>query len=286
MGETASGKTDLAEALADELGAQLVNADAFQVYRRMDVGTAKSARKDEYRLVDLIDPNVTFGAGHFTQLAAEVLRECHQAGKDVILVGGSGLYVRALFEGYSEMGGPPDADLRAELNARRERDGLESLVEQLKELDPSTAAVIDLKNPMRVQRAIERKLRPIQTKPVDLPPFRRLKIAIRIEESELVLRLRQRTQKMMHNGWIEEVSLLKHHGFRLEDPGLRAIGYRSLWRHLDGEISREEALEEIERDTRRFAKRQRTWLRAEPNLLWVGPAGTDGLQQQVAELLG
>src|SRR5689334_3511641 len=128
MGPTGSGKTEVAEAIAERLGAQLINADAFQVYRGMDIGTAKPTEKHRYRLLDLKQPNAGFGVGEFVQLASEELRELHHEGRDAVVVGGTGLYIRALFEGYAEMVSPPDPNLRSELMARERTKGLATLV--------------------------------------------------------------------------------------------------------------------------------------------------------------
>jgi tRNA dimethylallyltransferase len=285
MGETGSGKSDLAEAIRDQIGGQLINADASQVYRGQDVGTAKSVRKSEYGCIDLLEPSEPFGVGQFIAIATKELEAAFDRKSNAVLVGGTGLYIRALFEGYSGLGPAPNAELRNSLNVERQQAGLGSLVAKLQQIDPATAATIDLKNPMRVQRALERALSPSQPVTPKLPPFQKLKLAIRTQDCDHMLRLRQRAGRMMHNGWIEEVAQLKLSGFKPSDPGLRAIGYRTLWRHLDGEITQEEALEEIIADTRRYAKRQRTWLRSEPNLVWVGPDSQENLLGQVLKFL-
>lgn len=275
MGPTASGKTGVAEALSDRLGAVLVNADAFQIYRDLDIGTAKPDDKSRYRLLDLREPNETFGVGEWAQLAQEELKKAYESNKDVILVGGTGLYIRALMEEYDAMQGPPDPGLRAELNARLEREGLPSLVKELKLLNAAAYEAVDLANPARVIRAIERaRTPPVQVK-IQIPAFQRLKFAIDVPSTVLIGRIENRVRQMVQNGWSLEIEGLRKKGFLPTDPGLRAIGYRAMWRASVGEMTIEEAIEATVLETRRYAKRQRTWLRSEPNLQWVsaGPGG-------------
>ncbi len=263
MGTTASGKTELAEGLADWLGAQLVNADAFQIYRGMDIGTAKPARKSDYKLLDLRDPSEGFGVGEFVPLAQEVLTECWVAQQSVVVVGGTGLYVRALFEEYGEMSTAPEPELRARLDLKP----LGELVEELRKADAEMANRVDLKNRMRVQRALERVYSPNPSVPVSLPPFEKLKLGVIRDPEELSERITRRVQAMMQNGWVREVEELISAGYSDSDPGFRALGYRAIWQYLHGQIPLHEAQATAIADTKRYAKRQRTWLRAEPKLL-------------------
>ena len=263
MGPTASGKTDLAEQLAEAFDAQLVNADAFQIYRGMDIGTAKPENNQAYRLLDIRNPSEGFGVGEYVALAQEVLRECWTARKSVVVVGGSGLYVRALFEEYDAMGQAPSVELRESLNART----LESLVEELLNVSPELAGTLDLRNRVRVQRAIERIQSPKPSVPVHLPPFKKRKLGVIRDTEETFERIAKRTEAMMQKGWVQEVQTLMSHGYRIQDPGFRALGYGAIWKSLSGEIDLEEAQATTIAETRKYAKRQRTWLRSEPNLL-------------------
>jgi tRNA dimethylallyltransferase len=270
MGPTASGKTELAEALADRLDAQLINADAFQVYRGLDIGTAKPANRDRYALIDIKNPDESYGLGEFVLNVQERLKALHASNRSVILVGGTGLYIRAVFEQYANLAPAPDPELREELSTQP----LEALVVRLQRVDPASAARIDLRNPARVQRALERALVPAPALSVVFPPFRRLKLACVPPQAELAGRIENRVDAMMQNGWVDEVAQLCASGYRPEDPGLRALGYRTLWRHLEGEVDLGEARATTIAETRRYAKRQRTWLRSEPNLVeldWTAP---------------
>ncbi|AIE87924.1 tRNA (adenosine(37)-N6)-dimethylallyltransferase MiaA [Fimbriimonas ginsengisoli] len=263
MGPTASGKTELAERLADELDAQLINADAFQVYRGLDIGTAKPETRDRYLLLDLKKPDETFGVGEYVQRAHRELERLYGEGRNVVVVGGTGLYVRALFESYDGMGDAPPAELREFLNAKP----LERLVERLRELDPERAEKIDLQNRVRVQRSLERILAPSPSIGLALPPFCKAKLAVVPDVPITDERVARRIETMMQNGWVEEVRRIRSEGYSCEDPGLRAIGYRTLWRYIEKEVELGEAVATTIAETRRYAKRQRTWLRSEPNLI-------------------
>lgn len=285
MGQTASGKTALAECLADHLGASLVNADTFQAYRGMDIGTAKPQRKAEYHLIDIKNPNESFGVGEWVRLAGAALKEAYALSQSVVVVGGSGLNVRALFEGYAEMADAPEQDLRDSLNAEMVQYGLGSLVNRLQQMDADAHAKTDLKNPMRVIRALERAIAPSFTPVTPIPPFRKIKLALQRPADGLNATIEARAREMASNGWLEEVAALRNAGYLSSAPAFRAHGYREMWRVLDGEIGLTEALDSIVAQVRRYAKRQRTWLRKEPRLkvLEACPEG-ELLERAVAEL--
>lgn len=265
MGTTASGKSALAEELASQLDAQLINADAFQVYKGMDIGTAKPTDKAKYKLLDLVNPSEQYGLGQFLQDAASVLNKCFEQRRNAILVGGTGLYIRGLVEGYSELAPPPTPELRQSIIDRENKEGKQALIAELQKLSPETAAKTDLANPLRVRRALERLYSP-KLEPTVIPPFSKLKLAL-IPPTEILRdRITQRTKEMLANGWLEEVQNLLNSGFELTDPGFRAIGYRELALVLQNEIKLDDAFSRIITQTCQYAKRQRTWLRSEPNL--------------------
>jgi tRNA dimethylallyltransferase len=283
MGETASGKTALAESLAERLDAQLVNADTFQVYRGMDVGTAKPADKSKYKLIDIKNPDEQFGVGEFVQLALPILEECYSRGKSVVVVGGTGLNIRALFEEFSGMMGTPDPELRAELNRTFAEMGLPFLVERLRQLDPEAAQVVDLANPVRVIRAIEKASVLEPQMKFRLPEFRKAKICIDVPLAELERRIETRVHQMVQNGWLLEIERLCGQGYRPDDPGFRAIGYRAMWDVAKDRKGLEQATAETVLETRRYAKRQRTWLRREPNLTRLSADSATDLVERALE---
>lgn len=263
MGPTASGKTQLAEALAERFGAQLINADAFQVYRGLDIGTAKPPARSDYRLLDLLDPDQEFGVGEWVPLAAREVAQAVDAGRSSVIVGGTGLYLRALFEGWQEMAGKPDPELRAKVAEMSHQAALAELDRLL------PGAPIDRANPLRVRRALERVLAPPRQVRFALPDVPKVKVAV-VPPRELTdERIRARTLTMIEAGWPEEVARLRRWGVRREDPGMRAIGYRSLWDASSGLCSWESAFEVVIQETRRYAKRQRTWIRSEPGVARV-----------------
>jgi tRNA dimethylallyltransferase len=268
LGVTASGKSALAEALADHLGAVLINGDAFQVYRGMDIGTAKPTDKSRYRLLDLKEPSEGFGVGEWVTLAANEANLAYEAGQDAIVVGGTGLYIRALFEEYRDLKSGPDPEFRASISRRLETEGLAALVAELKSLDPDSR--IDVANPARVKRALERLATPSEPLDFKLPPFDRIKLGIDAPTIETDIRIEERVDRMLAGGWVDEVAKLRKNGFGPGDPGFRAIGYSELWQLIAQNGSLPDARESIVRETRRYAKRQRTWMRREPHLKTIG----------------
>jgi len=266
VGPTAVGKTAVALALAAHWPLEIVSADSRQVYRRLDIGTAKPTDKSKYLLIDIKEPTEDFGVGEFVQLASNELSKIFDSGRNAIVVGGTGLNIRALFEGYAEMRPLPDPELRQELVEIQSRNGMEGLVTRLREADPVAASKVDLKNPARVRRALEKALDPRPPIQLKVPPFRKTKIALNPSPETLNKRFRPRIEAMVQNGWVEEVRRLMGEGIPKSAPGLRAIGYRALYDHLAGIMALDAALEGIETETRQYAKRQRTWLRTEPDL--------------------
>lgn len=274
MGPTGSGKSALAERLADELGLQLINADAFQVYRGMDIGTNKSPRKSEYLLVDEVNPSFQFGLGEWLSRISTPLSNLWKKQQGAVVVGGTGLYIRALFEEFSGLHGEPDPDLRQALIDEETAYGPLHMVSKLLQLDPETTVAVS--NPLRVRRALERLLQPRPLEPVALPPFHRIKFGLWPEPGLLNEYLAARVRAMWDAGWPEEVSRLMGAGIGREAPGFRAIGYQDIFDHLNGELVEEEVLARVTEATRRYAKRQRTWLRSEPHLVRVELGQIDG----------
>jgi tRNA dimethylallyltransferase len=266
MGPTASGKSDLAESLAAHFDAQLINADAFQVYRKLDIGTAKPADRTPYELLDILDPRDNFGVGAWIGRVMPILESLFAQGRSAIVVGGTGFYIRALFEEYDAMDGSPDPELRAQLELELARDGLPAMLERVRALDPAAANRVDPQNPVRVRRALEKALSPNPKMTVRLPNFRKIKVGIDVSKEVLENRIVSRTKNMVQMGWLEEIERLADEEYSLSDPGLRAIGYDHMWRHRFGKVGLDEAIANTIVDTTRYAKRQRTWLKSEPRL--------------------
>jgi tRNA dimethylallyltransferase len=274
-GPTASGKTSLAERLAEALDAQLINADAFQMYRYFDIGTAKPERKELYRLIDILNPDESCGVGQWVTWAIEEATKAWDRRQSVIVVGGTGLYLRALMEEYSEMSPPPDPRLREELVRRQEADGFEALVQELREKAPDIARKTDLRNPARVRRALERTIMGISPMQIHLPSFQKVKFALDLDKSTLDTLIERRITKMLQNGWVREVERILELGYRPDSPAFRAIGYTEIRQYLENQLDWESTYERIVNATRQYAKRQKTWLRKEPRLIQLESVGCD-----------
>lgn len=278
VGPTATGKSRLGMALARELGGEIVNADALQVYRGFDVGTAKPSLEEQaqvpHHLVDVLEPWEPYSAGEFARRARVAIAEIEERGRVPIVVGGSGLYLRALFEGISPVP-PGDPEVRRRLRERLGREGLEVLRSELLEVDPETAERLKPGDTQRILRALE--VAQVSGKPLSAwiaeQPFgaQRLaavRVGLTLPRGILYDQIAGRVARMMEAGWLEEVAGLVRQGLSPDLPAFQAIGYRQLVRHLEGKGSLEEAVAETVLATRRFAKRQETWFRKEPDVTW------------------
>lgn len=260
FGPTGSGKSDLAEAIADQTGAQLINADAFQVYRGLDIGTNKSARKADYELIDIKEPHDSYGVGEFVTDACRVLKQVFDEGRDAIVVGGTGLYIRALFEEYTDLAAAPPPELRSELQLL----SLDELLDRLDAVAPGL--VVDRLNRVRVQRALEKALTRGAGVTFQLPRFNKFKLGLDVPPDLLKTALDSRVTRLLELGWIAEVEGLVARGVLVESPAFRAIGYSEISRYLSAELTFEEMVESVRVQTRQYAKRQRAWMRSEPSL--------------------
>jgi tRNA dimethylallyltransferase len=274
MGPTASGKTDLALRLADRFAVDIISVDSALVYRGMDVGTAKpdaeTLRRYPHRLVDIRDPEQSYSAGDFVRDATEEMRTIRRAGRTPLLVGGTMMYFRALMRGLAGMPAA-DRELRADLDAEAAVVGWPTMHRKLEAVDKEAAARIGVNDGQRIQRALEVYLvsgRPLsewhatQRSGVDGTPAAFLKFAL----------LPERLAAMRANGFLDEVRRLRARpGLTSGSPSMRAVGYRQLWSHLDGEFGLEVAVARARAATRQLAKRQLTWLRSEREIQALNP---------------
>jgi tRNA dimethylallyltransferase len=281
MGPTASGKTQLACELSERFPVDLVSVDSALVYRGMNVGTAKpdAATLERYphQLIDIRDPAQAYSAADFRNDALEVMSEIVARGRVPLLVGGTGLYFRALERGLSEL---PQADpeLRAQLAADFDRLGNAELHARLATVDPDAAARIRESDVQRVQRALEVYL--LTGKPLssqqgglrDRLPYRVLKLALLpVNREQLHQRIAQRVDLMLEQGLVDELKLLADLGLDPELPSMRAVGYRQGWDYLTGRVSKDQFRDRIIYATRQLAKRQITWLRSELDARSIDP---------------
>ncbi len=279
LGPTATGKSSLGLKLARLLNGEIVNADALQVYRGLTIGTAKPSPEEmaeiPHHLVDVLDPTERFSAGEFARRARAASSEIQGRGKRTIVVGGSGLYLRSLLEGMSPIP-RGDETLRRELAERSVNEGLARLHEELRGLDPRTAERLAPGDRQRILRALEVAYatgRPL-SRWIDEQPFGHqrtpaLRIGLTLPRAILYDRISERVHLMIERGWISEVSAMLELGVEPDVPAFQAIGYRQLVRHLSGEWELDEAVDDIVRATRRYAKRQMTWFRKEIDIRWI-----------------
>lgn len=279
VGPTASGKSALALQLAEGIGAEIVNADPFQAYRGFDVGTAKPSAgvraRVPHHLVDILEPHERFSAGEFGRRAAAVLEEIRRRGRPAVVVGGSGFYLEALWRGLAAIPAVP-VEVRRSWRRRLDRDGLAALFAELRRLDPATAARLEPGDRQRVLRALEvtdATGRPLSawlaTPRRPASPLVPRKVGLTLPRALLYDRIRTRLGRMVDEGWVEEVESLLAGGADPSQPAFRAIGYRALAGVVRGEADLASALVSVERDTRRYAKRQRTWFRREKGIEWL-----------------
>lgn len=282
MGPTASGKTALACALAERFPLRLVSVDSALVYRGMDIGTAKpdaaTLRRHPHRLIDIREPAQPYSAAEFRADALAAMDDATRAGAVPLLVGGTGLYFRALERGLSAL---PEADaaLRAGLAEEAARDGWAALHARLAAVDPAAAARIRPGDAQRIQRALEvvaltgRPLSEQQRGPRERLPWRVLKLALVPRERGLLhARIERRFDEMLEQGFLDEVRKLRRDpALHAELPSMRAVGYRQAWRHLDGAIDAKAFRDTAVFATRQLAKRQTTWLRSEIDACRIDP---------------
>jgi tRNA dimethylallyltransferase len=281
-GPTAAGKTAAALALAEHFPVEVISADSRQVYRLMDIGTAKPTALERqqvpHHLVDVVWPDEAFDAARFARLAAPVIDAVLQRGRLPLLVGGTGLYIRALTAGLAELPGA-DPGIRRRLDAQAVAEGSAVLHQRLAVVDRESAALLHPNDRVRLIRALE--VYELTGQPLSVwrrehgfrqGRYRLLKIGLSTERAALYRRIDQRAAAMFANGLVEETAALLAAGYPPQLKTLRTIGYREALRLLSGECTAHAALQELQQATRRYAKRQLTWFRADAGVIWVDSA--------------
>ena len=282
VGPTASGKSSLALELAKDLGGEIISCDSMQIYRRMDIGTAKPTVEEmaqiKHHMIDVADPDESFSCADYVKLADAAIRDCAKRGKLPIVCGGTGLYLDALLRGadFEETAG--DEKIREELLAFAEREGAHALHEELCRIDPESAAAIHENNVKRVVRAIEiYRVCGVPKSELDRRSqlvgdrFDATVIGLRYANREkLYSRIEKRVDIMMSEGLLTETKTLLSEGvFEKNNTAAQAIGYKELLSHIAGNEALDEAVERLKTATRRYAKRQMTWFSAKPYVSWI-----------------
>ena len=286
LGPTAVGKSDTVLDLALQFGAEIISADSQQVYRHMDIGTAKPSREQRekipHHLIDVVDPDEKFNAAMFRKLAIEISYTLANRDKRIIIVGGTGLYIKALTKGL--FAGPgQDPQIRQELEWEIEEHGLGSFYHRLEQVDPESAARIHPHDRQRITRALEvyhatgRKISDWQSEHgFNDSLFEVHKIGLDLPRSELYDRIDRRGDFMIASGLLNEVKKLVEMGYALDLKPMQSVGYRHVGLFLRGRMSLEKAVHLMKRDTRRLAKRQLTWFRSDREIRWFDPESQRG----------
>lgn len=282
VGATASGKSDAAVLIAQQLVGEVINADSRLFYRGMEIGTAtpplETLRKVPHHLVGFLEPHDRFSLAEFLSLAEDRVQEVQDRGNLPVLTGGTGQYVWGLLEGWQVPAIPPDEALRAELEQELAEHGVDALYARLQEQAPEVAASTDGKNHRRVIRALERVAAGTEqdTRKAQDPDYDSLIIGLHVEREELHHRITERVDRMLAAGWVEEIKRLVDSGVDFSSPALSAIGYREIAAVLAGEITLEEARERTIRATNRLVRHQNNWFKqSDDRITWVDVTDSD-----------
>lgn len=291
QGPTASGKSALAEEIARRKNGEIVSADSMQIYIGMDIGTAKTPLQDRsvaYHCIDIVHPGEAYSAALFQRDAREAIRDIQARGRLAILCGGTGLYVRAALDEMDFAGGDSESAVRKKYTELAEELGSEKLHAQLAQADPQSAELIHPHNVRRVIRAFEmleegesyaERKRAFKNVPAHIPS---VKLALDLDRKLLYERIDTRVDAMIASGLVDEVQGLLNDGFRGALTSSQAIGYKEIVSYLDGDISLDEAISLIKQSSRRYAKRQLTWLRRDLEIIWL--RADDGITDTLVSL--
>jgi tRNA dimethylallyltransferase len=287
VGPTAIGKTALAITIANYLNTEIISADSRQFFKEMEIGTAKPSIEEltaaPHHFINSHSIKDFFSTGDFETLALKLLENLFAGKNQVVMVGGSGLYINAVLNGLDEL---PETDLniREALNERFKNEGLESIQAELAALDPEYFAMVDQSNPQRLIRGLEfhlsvgKKLSSFLSKTKKERPFKVLKIGLNKDRAALYKQINHRVDLMMEHGLLGEVKSLVP--FR-DYNALKTVGYAELFDYLDGKVDLEAAVDKIKQNTRRFAKRQLTWFRRDEEIKWFEPDQTTEIIQYI-----
>lgn len=279
-GPTAVGKTKASISLAKAVGGEIISADSMQVYRKMDIGSAKITKEEmekvTHYLIDVLDPSEEFNVARFQEMAKNALEQIYANEHIPIVVGGTGFYIQALLYDINFAEGKEDSSIRIELENYAAKYGAEKLHEMLEEIDAKSAKSIHANNVKRVIRAIEyyrQTGKPIsehnENERQKESPYNYAYFVLNDDRQNLYDRIEKRIDLMVKDGLIEEVTALKEEGYTKDMVSMQGLGYKEILDYLNGDITLEEAIYILKRDTRHFAKRQLTWFRRERDVIWI-----------------
>jgi tRNA dimethylallyltransferase len=280
-GPTGSGKTDFAIDLGKKVNAEIVGADSMQIYRYMDIGTAKPTLEEQaavpHHLIDVVDPDASFNAASYVRMADKSIEGILKRGKIPLIVGGTGLYIKALLQGLF-LTSKVNHEVRQKLKKELKRKGHINMHQYLEKVDPIAAARINAHDTQRLIRAIEvfkSTGQPIssaqKTHGFDLQRYQAIKIGLEMERKALYRRINLRVDAMLEEGLLDEVKKLLEMGCQPELKSMQALGYRHIIHFIMGKLSFDEAVRTLKRDHRRYAKRQMTWFGADKGIHWISP---------------
>ena len=277
VGPTASGKTSASISVAKKLNGEIISADSMQIYREMNIGTAKVTKEEadgiKHYLVDVVNPDEVFNVTKYKEMAEAAIEEILAKGKTPIIVGGTGLYVSTLINGieFAEVG--EDVEYREKMTALAEEKGAEYLHNELRKVDPDAAKAIEMNNIRRVVRALEIfKLIGKTKTQLDIESRKEVKYDYKVygidtPREELYNRINVRVDKMFEEGLLEEVKYVNEK-YKISSTAIQGLGYKEVIEYIDGKVTYEEMIEKLKMETRRYAKRQLTWFRREEKIKW------------------
>jgi tRNA dimethylallyltransferase len=298
LGPTASGKTPVGVKIAELLNSEVISADSRLVYRQLDIGTAKPTAEEmgpvPHHLIDIVNPDESFSVADYQSQAYQKMAEIFTEGKIPVIVGGTGLYIRALENNPSFQNQPPDDSVREKILEELDESGTDALYAELKEFDPSAAEKIHPNNIPRLVRALEvirltgRKF----SEGIDSDessenecPYKFVLYGLKPDRELLYTRINDRVDKMIADGWVEEVRRILDGGYTGNEKPLAGLGYRDMIKYVRGECTLGDAVERVKRDTRRFAKRQMTWFRSMENIEWMEIDENSGIVETANKIL-
>lgn len=295
-GPTAVGKTKASIGLAKVIGGEIISADSMQVYRHMDIGSAKIKKEEmdgvKHYLINVLEPEEEFHVVRFQQMAKEAMEEIYASGHIPIIAGGTGFYIQALLYDIDFEEGEQDTALRESLEAYAKEHGPEALHARLEEVDPQSAKAIHANNVKRVIRAIEFYEQTGETiskhnekEKQKCSPYDFRYFVLNDERAHLYERINARVDEMIEQGLVEEVRALKERGCTKDMVSMQGLGYKEILEYLEGECTLEDAIYRLKRDTRHFAKRQITWFKREQDVIWVNKKEYDYNEKKILDTM-